>query len=561
MISAINKVIQKRLDIYGAPYRLFAIFGVLNYPLTYLYHINMQIYESLAFRLINTILCALLLFNQFWPQKLKSYFPLYWIITVTCCLPYMGTYLLIMNNFNNQWLINLAFGLFMMIIMLDWLLFISLLFIGAALGYFTFLLQGVEPYFDNTIDNIYQALYYYAMALSLGIIFVQNKNNFQFIQGEELHISKNKINVLEDVVKNKEEKLAEALNIKTEILNNINHEIRTPVHGFSVISEALVEHWEDFDNEKKKHLASQVANNANRLKSLINNLLDLSNLSNGRILLDYKKVNFSQMILDMIEECRSLYIEDKKLDFIYSNKKDIHIHVDEEKINQVLRNLYINAIKFSPEGSVIKISAEIKNNQLLFSISDAGVGIAIGELESIFNPFMQGSHTKSQAGGKGLGLAISKNIINAHHGRIWAENNKGKGAIFHFSIPIMTSKRVRDGIILMIDDEEICLNSMELILHDSGYKLIKAETAKAGLKILEEEKVDLLLLDLMLPDIHGLEFLKDLRSKGNEVYVIIQSGVSSVGGMPTDLGISGFIAKPYHKDTVLSLIDSVMQRP
>ncbi len=108
---------------------------------------------------------------------------------------------------------------------------------------------------------------------------------------------------------------------------------------------------------------------------------------------------------------------------------------DKERIGQVLRNLFVNAIKFSPDHGVIKASIALLNDKYHFSLTDEGIGIPKDELETIFDSFIQSSRTKTGAGGTGLGLSICRQIVESHHGKIWAENNAGDGSSFHFIIP------------------------------------------------------------------------------------------------------------------------------
>jgi two-component system, sensor histidine kinase ChiS len=362
---------------------------------------------------------------------------------------------------------------------------------------------------------------------------------------------------LEQKVADRTEELQNALAIKTEILNNMNHEIRTPVHGFSVLSEGLIEHWQEFDDKKKYDITKHIASNAFRLKGLINNLLDLSSLSNGKLSLHPEKIDLNLLIEDMITECNTMYMQGKNINITYVPKHPLIITADREKINQILRNLLINAINYTPSGKKIEIKAKIENKNLYFSLKDQGIGIAKDELEGIFIPFTQGKHTKTSAGGTGLGLAICHNIISAHGGKIWAKNNKDRGATFYFTIPVVNKDIRREGIILLIDDEDICITSMELILHNSGYQLLTAKTGKEGMDIIENKEVDLILLDLMLPDINGLDLLEDIRRKGVNIPVVIQSGAGNVTP-PQYLDVKEFLSKPYHKDAVLALIDKVI---
>jgi len=383
---------------------------------------------------------------------------------------------------------------------------------------------------------------------------------------------------LEQKVEERTTELEKALSAKLEFLNNMSHEVRTPIQGVTAISEGLVEHWQDFTNEKRFELANNVARNAKRLFSLVSNLLDLSKLTSGTVTLHIEQININSIIEDMIEECKELYVGNKniKIKFI-DNAKNSRAYIDEEKIIQVLRNLFANAIKFMNKGDIIATleNSSINLNDekidaLLFSLKDQGIGIPENELENIFEPFTQSSKTKTKAGGTGLGLAICRKIISLHHGKIWAENNQDQaGSSFHFLIPTKQPKILiashREANILLIDDEDSCIISMNLLLHGTKYKLFSAKTGEEALKCLNEskEKIDLILLDLMLPDIYGISLLSKIKKdpKFNSIPVILQSGISDKAEIAKafKIGVKSFISKPYNKEKLLSEISKVLE--
>ena len=165
----------------------------------------------------------------------------------------------------------------------------------------------------------------------------------------------------------------------------------------------------------------------------------------------------------------------------------------------------------------------------MISISDIGVGIPADELKTIFNPFTQSSRTKSSAGGTGLGLAIAKQIVEQHGGEIYALNNEKRGCSFIFTLPVLKNiyigKKNNAGKILVIDDEEIALNVIETGLTLRGFKVVVAAGGVEGLKYLQKhhEEISIVLLDLMMPGIYGLEVLKVIKEKYPQLIVIIQS--------------------------------------
>lgn len=215
-----------------------------------------------------------------------------------------------------------------------------------------------------------------------------------------------------------------------------------------------------------------------------------------------------------------------------------------------------------------------EGNSFKFSISDHGVGIPSDELSSIFEPFAQSSKTKTKAGGTGLGLAICREIISGHRGKIWAENAKAGGAIFNFTLPLKQSSKFSkldnkaidnntEPHLLLIDDEEVCLAGLELILSNQGYCFRKAYGGLEGLEMIKasSDSIEAVLLDIMMPDLSGIEVLKAIRKdkKLKHLKVIIQSGTSDEALIKQVkfLGIEGYISKPYDRAKVIATVKNL----
>lgn len=375
---------------------------------------------------------------------------------------------------------------------------------------------------------------------------------------------------LEQLVQERTSELKIALKAKTEFLNNLSHEIRTPIQGFDGILDGLVQQWNHLNNEQKIAYVGQIKKNSARLLSLVGTLLDLSKFGEGKMVLEYRNINFNTIVNSVIEECKSLYIGNKKISIKYIKIEDKKISMDQERISQVLRNLITNAIKFSFNSNKIIIISKISDQKLYFSISDQGQGIPPNELDSIFSPFVQSSRTKTLAGGTGLGLSIAKEIIEAHGGKIWAKNNKRKGATFEFYIPIKNDSKKNKNFtdlstkkILLVDDEEACLISAELLLYNENYELIKAHNAQEALDHLNSHKdIDLILLDLMMPYMDGITLFTELQKDPSlaTIPVILQTGTSDDEKIKKalSLGIKAYLRKPYKKKDLLNAINKAL---
>ena len=277
----------------------------------------------------------------------------------------------------------------------------------------------------------------------LGILTDAYNNMLKEIQNSKEH--------LEEKVAERTRDLEMLMQVKSQFLSNMSHEIRTPIHGIMNYVDFLVQDWEILDREQKYEFVKKLHNNSGRLLSLINNLLDLSKLDAGKMEFSMHKENLVAIIEGTMQECEALYMNnpDIVVEFIHGDEIEYNIVLDKERIAQVIRNLLSNAIKFTSRGKIIlkleltKFKKENGNKvqAVQFSISDEGIGIPADELTYIFDKFNQSARTKTGAGGTGLGLTISKEIIKSHQGIIWAINNANEvGSTFTFIIPIHQQK-------------------------------------------------------------------------------------------------------------------------
>jgi len=570
LIKKNSKYQSAESDFQYTLYGIFALIGFIGF-----YFFNPQIiapgqYENIYIRAIAASLAFLLLVRNYWPKVLLKYIKFYWYIILTFNLPFFFSFMLLQNHWSPEWQMNELMALTILAILTGLTSTLLLAPIGIALSCLCYYLS-----FGELIppENIVGLIVSYITILIFCSIYSYQKNKF-YVKKLEFYKHVQKLNSeLEEKIKERTHELSDALAVKTEFLNNISHEIRTPILGVGTIANELLTRWKSFNEEKRYFYLEQIAKNSNRLTSMLGSVLDLAKSTEGQMILDITNVDLNKIISAMIDESNTLYLQGKNIKFAFTPVKLPRLQADSERISQVVRNLFVNAIKFSHSDSVINIKAELTDeNKIKFSISDSGVGIPDDELDSIFLPFTQSSRTKTKAGGTGLGLAISSQIIEAHLGKIWAKNNK-EGATFCFEIPIKRNKEAattaiakekeRQYSILIIDDEETCLISLELLLSSSNYRITRAEGGVAGLEALKSSQhFDLILLDMMMPDIYGLDFLKYMMKdeQHRHIPVIIQSGIADQDEIDKAirLGARGYIRKPYQKNILLEIVTRIL---
>ncbi|MGC9046283.1 MAG: sensor histidine kinase, partial [Thermodesulfovibrio sp.] len=245
--------------------------------------------------------------------------------------------------------------------------------------------------------------------------------------------------------------------LKTEFITVVSHELRTPltsILGFiEMINKKFVENilpHLDLNDSKLSKAVSKINKNFNiifsegeRITSLINDVLDISKLESGKAIWNFTEISLNEVITDAYKAVSSLF-EQKGLPFYMEIQPGLpEINADKERLIQVVINLLSNALKFTEKGYV-KCKAQLNGDEILVSVEDTGIGIPEEEKDRIFEKFKQvGDLIRGKPKGTGLGLPISKQIVEAHGGEIWVESQLGKGSIFYFTIPL---KRKEEGI-------------------------------------------------------------------------------------------------------------------
>ena len=229
---------------------------------------------------------------------------------------------------------------------------------------------------------------------------------------------------------------------KSVFLASMSHELRTPLHGILSFAQFGSSNIGSVSNERLEKYFNQISNSGKRLLVLLNDLLDLSKLEAGKMILEISDVNMADVIRECISEQEAL-MASKNLQAFASGFEELpSIECDRHRVGQVIMNVLSNAIKFSPDSGGISISAVIEENVetnskiMKISLSDEGPGILEEDIDSIFSKFIQGSHNETGTGGTGLGLAISRELMLAHGGNIWCENGVNGGACFWLELPL-----------------------------------------------------------------------------------------------------------------------------
>lgn len=381
-------------------------------------------------------------------------------------------------------------------------------------------------------------------------------------------------------IKAAKEKAEESDRLKTAFLANMSHEVRTPLNGIIGFSSLL--NNEKITLEKRKEFTGFIQDAGNQLMNIINDLIDISKIESGQLSLVQKSINLDKIMNELFEfyqnEFRSQGKEHLELIMKTSHgDKDLQVISDEVRLRQVLINLLSNALKFTENGKIEFGYQVLNDTSLQFFVKDTGIGIAKENLDVIFERFRQedDSFTREH-GGAGLGLSISKGIIDIMGGKIWAESTKNKGSIFYFTIPYVSTlsevatvikqktKYSWPGItIMVVEDDPINTALMKATFKNSDAQIMYAKDGKDALKVFSEHPgINLVLLDIRLPYLDGYSVARKLKTLNPGLTIIAHSAYAMEKNKlkASDEGFDGYITKPALPDEILELINGYIKQ-
>lgn len=251
---------------------------------------------------------------------------------------------------------------------------------------------------------------------------------------EQQELTEQKVNHLGDRITDREKALEKALVLKEEFIRNITHEFHAPQTGIKSMAEVLCESYYKLTDQQRLEAAETIFKSSVKLDSYYNNIIDLAKISAVGYELTITQVDLSNLLHKCIELCQKLYTEDDARTFIVEIEEELTAECDKYYIGQTFDNLIINAINYCKEGHIL-ISLKRTNKGVEFTITDEGIGIPKEDIYDIFKPFTVSSRTKTQAGGRGVGLALCEKVINIHGGTIEAKSDEQKRTAFKFILP------------------------------------------------------------------------------------------------------------------------------
>jgi two-component system, sensor histidine kinase ChiS len=431
-------------------------------------------------------------------------------------------------------------------------------------------------------------------ALVIGVIIWFRRQELQQ-QARQLALERQKTEQEQQI----NEQLRRVDTLKDQFLANTSHELRTPLQGIIGLSESLIER---VDNVAQRADLEMIISSSRRLNSLVNDILDFSKIKNQEIALQLEPLSL-YALADVVLRNIAPLAQGKALSLRNDVPKDFPaVLADENRLQQVIFNLLGNAIKFTETGHItIQAQEDPKHPDMLtLCVQDTGIGVPEDKREAIFQAFEQGDGSLIRNfAGTGLGLSISKKLVELHGGQMWLESTVGQGSSFYFTLqrasgissteiqrnsqltqntlaqlawsqnepvpaPALVETKPGGGEkvhILIVDDEAINQQVLKNFLNHDSYRLTQVMSGEEALQVLEQDDtLDLVLLDVMMPRMSGYEVCQKIREKylPNELPVIMITAKNQVSDLITGLntGANDYIAKPFSKDEFLARLNT-----
>ena len=347
--------------------------------------------------------------------------------------------------------------------------------------------------------------------------------------------------------------IAEISRLKSEFLANMSHELRTPLNAILGFSEILKDNLAGIlTDEQQQECLENIHASGKHLLELVNDVLDLSKIEAGRMELQYERFRVLTAFKEVRNVIKSLSSQ-RELEFTDEiEPESLEVRADKSKVKQVMYNLLSNAIKFTPIGGRIWVKAHASNGDLVVSVGDTGIGVPAEHQDRIFGEFYQIDNATTRATqGTGLGLSLTRRIVQLHGGALWVESEPGKGSIFSFRVPIDGMDAHEDNghsRILLVEDNRANRDLTAMVLHGNGYDVDTAVDGHEGLLKARTNLYDLVLMDVQLPGLDGLTVTRMLKSdpKTADLPIVALSANAMKGDEQEALaaGCSGYITKP-----------------
>jgi PAS domain S-box-containing protein len=382
----------------------------------------------------------------------------------------------------------------------------------------------------------------------------------------------------ENKLKLAKEKAEQSDKLKTTFLANMSHEIRTPMNAITGFADLL--NTENLSKIERNEYVEIINKSSKQLLSIINDIVDISKIELGQVEFHPYSFNINELLRDLNMQFDKRRDELNKPSVKISNycelkDKDAYIKTDLTRLTQILNNLIFNALKFTHNGEITFGYNVISNKTISFYVKDTGIGIAKKDIHKIFERFHQSNEDdKVHYGGTGLGLSITKGLIEIFGGEIKVHSERGKGSNFLFTIPYVAGEKTNKSKssdnsiadykfdlsnkdILLVEDNDLIIKYLSNIINTTKANLYIAKTGKEAVNHVKDKgTVDLVLMDIQLPDINGYEATKRIHEINNKIPVVAQTAQALTRDKEKciKMGCIDYLSKPINKITLLNML-------
>ncbi len=384
-----------------------------------------------------------------------------------------------------------------------------------------------------------------------------------------------------EIIKAKE-KAEESDRLKTAFLENMSHEIRTPLNGIIGFSTLLK--FKELQNPERLKYLEIIEQSGKHLLNIINDLIEISRIESGHVELRNEQVNLNSLLRDVYTFfSKSLRMKELPVEIYLHNEvadNDSFVITDPSRLKQVLINLLNNALKFTARGRIDFGYERPDKGFVRFFVKDTGIGIPEKSKEIVFERFRQADDeaTMKEFGGTGLGLTISKGLIEKMEGGIWFDSVYGEGTNFYFSLPLKLFTSEEEGMgamddityegawksknLLIAEDEQSNFVLLKHMLKNTGIAIERASTGKTVLEMLgkSQGKYDVILMDIKMPEMDGLEVIREIRNNKLSIPVIAQTAYAMTDDRQKciNAGFNEYITKPIKTKELLNKINLML---
>jgi signal transduction histidine kinase/CheY-like chemotaxis protein/HAMP domain-containing protein len=375
--------------------------------------------------------------------------------------------------------------------------------------------------------------------------------------------------------------LREVERLKDEFVSIVSHELRTPLTSIRGSVQLVLEELGPNAGDEARHLLQIALNNCERLIRIVNDILDVSKMEAGRVVVRPRPTQPADLIRQAEQGIAPTALAAQvRVVTVVPNELPA-VMADPDRIVQALMNLLSNAVKFAPPGSAVTVSADASDDTVTFAVADEGEGIAPENLSRLFQRFQQlDSSASRRKGGTGLGLVITRALVEQHGGRIWVESQPGHGSRFSFTVPVAVARRLEaaapdapapagadadarprreDALVLLVDDDDEYRDVLGAQLRRAGYDVVEATDGTAALDVVRATRPEVIIVDLMMPGMDGWTLLEHLAADPDaaRIPVVVVSGAAQLrpGRIPSGVPV---LSKTADFDRVLAKVGATL---